>query len=601
MIQEKQKYEVGHKTVSQLLSNFQQGDILIPEIQRPFVWKATQVRDLIDSLYKGYPVGYIVTSKSSNVRLKNGQRSGGETMIIDGQQRITALATALLSVETTDADYNKRVIRIAFSPKTKRFVVPDASTVKDKTFIGDISIFFRDDVRMGKIKRDYLANNPDMDEDELADILDSVVALKGREIGMLELSKNLEMDIVTEIFRRINQEGTQLKEADFVMSKIAANEAHGGNLLRKVIDHFSELVAKPERYEAIATNDTEFAASPYLSKIAWLRNENDDIYDPSYEDIVRVVLTYKFKRGKMGQLVQLLDGRNFATRTDEAAIIDDTYSKLTDGICDFIKENNFKKFVMVVSSAGFCRGRLIRSMGAMNFCYALYLHLYKTGYPQAKLQSAIRRWLVLSLLTGRYSSGAETRYETDINRICELGMDEYLAQTEQMELSDIFWNEKLVSNLRTSGTTSTAFNVFLAAQCKVNAKGFLSTDITVRNMVEEKGDVHHIFPKQYLKEHGFTQTMYNQVANYAYVQTEINQAISDKAPNEYFAYVFNAQCNGEVERFGGINNLVILKANMVENCIPEGLETMTAANYADFCNKRRQLMSETIRQYYLSL
>ncbi len=601
MKQEKQKYEVGHKTVSQLLSNFQQGDILIPEIQRPFVWKATQVRDLIDSLYKGYPIGYIVTSKSSNVRLKNGHLSGGETMIIDGQQRITALATALLGIETTDADYNKRVIRIAFSPKTKRFAVPDASTVKDKSFINDISIFFKDDVRMGKIKRNYLSQNPDMDEDELADVLDSVVALKGREIGLLELSKNLEMDIVTEIFRRINQEGTLLKEADFVMSKIAANEVHGGSMLRKVIDHFSELVIKPERYEAIATNDTEFATSPYLNKISWLKRENDDIFDPSYEDIVRVVLTYKFKRGKMGQLVQLLDGRNFATRTDEASVIDETYAMLTEGICDFINENNFKKFVMVVSSAGFCKGRLIRSMGAMNFCYALYLHLYKTGYPQVQLHSAIRRWLVMSLLTGRYSSGAETRYETDINCISEVGIDDYLGQIEQIELSDVFWNERLVNNLRTSGITSAAFNVFLAAQCKANAKGFLSTDITVRNMIEEKGDIHHIFPKQFLKEKGFTQTMYNQVANYVYVQTEINQGISDKAPNEYFAYVLNSQCNGEPTKYGGINCKQTLKKNMIENCIPEGLELMTDADYNNFCVKRRLLMAENIKNYYYSL
>jgi hypothetical protein len=601
MIQEKQKYEVGHKTVSQLLSNFQQGDILIPEIQRPFVWKATQVRDLIDSLYKGYPIGYIVTSRSSNVRLKNGQRSGGETMIIDGQQRITALATALLGVETTDADYNKRVIKIAFSPKTKKFVVPDASTIKDKSYINDISIFFKDDVRMARIRRKYMEDNPDMDEDELADILDSVASLKGREIGLLELSKNLEMDTVTEIFRRINQEGTLLKEADFVMSKIAANEAHGGNMLRKVIDHFSELVTKPERYEAIATNDREFATSSYLNKISWLKNENDDIYDPSYEDIVRVVLTYKFKRGKMGQLVQLLDGRNFTTRTDEAAIIDDTYQKLTDGIIDFIKENNFKKFVMVVSSAGFCRGRIIRSMGTMNFCYALYLHLYKTEYPQAKLQSVVRRWLVMALLTGRYSSGAETRYETDINQITELGIDEYLTQIEQVELSEVFWNEKLVNNLRTSGTTSAAYNVFLAAQCKANAKGFLSTDITVRNMIEEKGDVHHIFPRQFLKERGFSQTLYNQVANYAYVQTEINQAISDKAPNDYFAYVVNDQCCGQPTKYGGIVSLDTLKSNMAENCIPEGLESMTEADYADFCAKRRLFMAENIRNYYYSL
>lgn len=120
-------------------------------------------------------------------------------------------------------------------------------------------------------------------------------------------------------------------------------------------------------------------------------------------------------------------------------------------------------------------------------------------------------------------------------------------------------------------------------------------------MIEEKGDVHHIFPKQYLKERGFTQTMYNQVANYAYVQTEINQGISDKAPNDYFGYIVNEQCNGQATKYGGINTLDVLKANMTENCIPEGLETMTEADYADFCEKRRQLMSEAIKQYYYSL
>ena len=596
-----QHYEVGHKTVYQLLSNFQQGDILIPEIQRPFVWKASQVRDLIDSLYKGYPIGYIVTSKSPNVQLKNGKRSGGETMLIDGQQRVTALAAALLGVTVTDADYNKKRIQIDFSPITKEFAVSDASTRKDKTFINDISCLFGASPKISKIRREYCAVNPDVDEDDIGDVLDSLVSINNREVGILELSRELDMDAVTDIFKRINQMGVQLKEADFVMSKIAANDSFCGGLLRKTIDHFCELVVKPDRYETIAENDKEFAASQYLSKVSWLRKENDDIYDPSYEDLLRVVLTYKFKRGKMGDLVQLLVGRNFTTRSYEQEVIEDTYDKLTSGMNDFISEYNFKNFVMIISSAGFCRGKLVRSMGAMNFAYALYLHLRSVGVKPELIQHIVRRWFVMAQLTGRYSSSAETRYESDIKQITERGAEACLSEVERLELSEVFWNDKLINNLWTSGTTSPAFNVYLAAQCKNNVRGFLSTDITVRNMIEERGDVHHIFPKQFLKDNGLSMVQYNQVANYAFVQTEINIKIGKREPNDYFAYVVNEQCNGAQTVYGGITDLEKLRENMTENCIPIGLEAMTVGDYQNFLAERRKLMAYAIKEYYYIL
>lgn len=600
-MQQEQKYSVGHKTVQQLLSSLQGKELAMPEIQRPFVWDGSKVRDLIDSFYKGFPVGYIVISKSPNVRLKDGTISVGQTMIIDGQQRITALATALLGWKVIDKDYSEKIIKIAFNPITKEFKVCDAAIIKDNTFIPDISVFFTDKISISDFVKGYCANNPEMDMFECLNIIESVKAIANREIGMVELLRDLDMDSVTEIFNRINSQGVPLKEADFAMSKIAANESHHGNLLRKCIDHFCELVVRPEMYAKIAENDQEFATSPYLNKVSWLKTENDDIYDPSYEDMLRVILTFMFQRGKMGDLVQLLSGRNFATRTNEQGIIDDTYAKLTAGVNDFINETNFKNFVMVVSSAWFCRGKMIRSMGALNFAYSLYLYLRSVNYPSEKLQNSVRRWFVMSLLTGRYSGSAETRYEYDIKQIATRGIEDYLAEIERINLSEAFWTDKLVMDLRTSGTMNAAFNVFLAAQCKKGVRGFLSTDITVKDMIVNKGDIHHIFPRQYLVDNGLPRTLYNQVANYAYVQTEINIRIGKKAPDDYFAYVVNEQCASGETKYGGITDKEDLYLNMAENCIPKGLETMNVDNFNDFLEQRRILMSETIRTYYTSL
>ncbi len=100
-----QKYSVGHYLVKQLLNFVESGEIAIPEIQRPFVWDAAQVRDLIDSLYRGFPVGYIVTWQNPAVKLKDGSKATGKKILIDGQQRITALTAAILGSTVKNTDY----------------------------------------------------------------------------------------------------------------------------------------------------------------------------------------------------------------------------------------------------------------------------------------------------------------------------------------------------------------------------------------------------------------------------------------------------------------------------------------------------------------
>lgn len=327
-----QKYSVGHSQVKQLLNYVESGEIAIPEIQRPFVWDAAKVRDLIDSLYSGFPVGYIVTWQNPDVKLKDGSKATGKKILIDGQQRITALTAAILGHTVKNTDFEDIRIQIAFNPLEKRFEVFNAAIAKDNRWIKDISPFLKGDIDPSELRDNYLEFNPAFDRKKLNKILGELGNIIHKEIGIIHLDGNLDIDSVTEIFIRINSKGVVLNQADFVMSKIAANESYGGNMLRKCIDHFSHLALRPEFFGKLKENDKEFVNTEYFSAISWLKNENDAIYDPTYVDILRVAFTYKFSRGKLGDLVSLLSGRNFETRNFEQEIVENTYKSLHDGI-----------------------------------------------------------------------------------------------------------------------------------------------------------------------------------------------------------------------------------------------------------------------------
>ena len=112
------------------------------------------------------------------------------------------------------------------------------------------------------------------------------------------------------------------------MSKIAANESYGGNLLRKAIDYFCHLAVAPEILGHIEKGDKAFAESEFLPKMRWLKDVNDDIYDPTYTDMLRVAFTSEFRRGKLQDLVALLSGRNFETKQYEEVIAEESFARL---------------------------------------------------------------------------------------------------------------------------------------------------------------------------------------------------------------------------------------------------------------------------------
>lgn len=595
------KFEVNNVSVSTLLGYVKDGTIAIPEIQRPFVWDTTQVRDLIDSLYREYPVGYIITWKSPDVKLKDGTSSEGKQILIDGQQRVTALTAALLGQEVLDDNYKKRKIKIAFNIQTEEFQTNNPAIEKQEEWISDISEFMRDDFNTFDFISEY-SKKFGMDANIVSNRVTKLRSIKNVSIGRIELGSALDIDVVTEIFVRINSKGVVLSQADFAMSKISVNEEYNGNDIRKAIDYFCHFAKTPVDFDNIKENDKDFSSKDIFNKITWIKDNNDDLYLPSYVDVLRVAFTYKFKRGKLQDLVSLLSGRDFETREYREDVVAESYSKLYDGVRQFVNQSNFERYVMILKSAGIIDGDLVRSQNVLNFGYILYLLLREKNVSPDKIETLVRRWVIMSIITQRYTSSPESQFDLDIRRLNESeDIIKYINDEEERRLGDTFWDNILVENFNTSVVSSPYWKTFIIAQIKLNNRAFLSKDIDVRTLIEGRGDVHHIFPKDYLQKNGKdNRSIYNQIANFAMLQTEVNIQIGKKAPNDYMKSIID-QCNGQENKYGAINSLDDLYKNMEENCIPRSFIDMTIDNYEEFLKERRKLMAQKLKQYYESL
>ena len=598
-------YNVNNIAVSSLLASIKTGSIAIPEIQRPFVWDSTKVRDFIDSLYNDYPVGYIIEWQNPDVKLKDGTKAIGKKVLIDGQQRVTALTAAIVGKEVIDSDYKKKRIKIAFNLIDEKFDVATPATANDSKYINDIAPLFDPAFDVFGFVLDYCEKNnlsSNEEKSKISKTITKLIGIQNNNIGVIELSHSLDIDQVTDIFIRINSKGVVLSQADFAMSKISSNENYGGNITRKTIDYFCHLMQLPADYELIKNNDREFSSTFEFEKLKWIVKENEDIYIPDYTDILRVAFTYKFVRGKLADLVALLSGRDFETREYKDEIAEESFKSLHDAVMSVVNETNFKRYLMILKSIGIEKASLVKSQNLLNFGYTLFIGLRSRNIDSTIIEKTVRRWLVASMLTGRYSGAPESSFDYDIKRFMTIDNPlDYVEQYEAGALSEAFWEHTLVDRLDTSVSSSPYYNAYLMAQVAEHDKGFLSEQIEVKTMLEERGDIHHLFPKKYLMNNGITnKSMYNQVANYAYLQTEINIKISDVAPNEYMEKVYKQIETGDCV-YGGITNLELLKKNLEMNCIPEGFEKMTVEDYSSFLEMRRKLMAQKIKRFYNSL
>ena len=476
-----QQYSLSQRSIEALLSD----EITIPDIQRPFVWNATRVRDFIDSLYSGYPVGYLITWRNQDVRPRDGTQAAGGRILIDGQQRVKALRTALLGEQVVDQDYQQTRIIIAFHPGQERFEVANPTTNRSQAWISDIAAVFAPGARMYRLVGDYCEANQDVDRDEIDERMERLRGIRNNSLGLIELNADLDVETVAEIFVRINSKGVTLNAADFAMSRMAASEQYDGHLLSQCIRYFCHLAVDPEAHSELVQDD-DFANTDYFRAMEWLRDETEDLYTPSYTDMLRVTFTSEFQRGRLADLVALLSGRNFETHTFEDVIAEESFCKLKEAVLRYMNKTNFKNFILILRSAGFVDPSMIRSQNTVNFAYILYLTLRVQGTDATEITTLVRRWFVMSVLTGRYTGSSETAFGDDIRQINEQGADQYLETIESTELTDDFWNFTLPQQMVKSGASSPHFKVFLASQVTANEEGYSSSHDLSGDLISPK-------------------------------------------------------------------------------------------------------------------
>lgn len=591
-------YSVNQNSVKQILAAIHDDRIAIPELQRPFVWKSSQVRDLMDSLYKGYPVGYLITWQSVGAKLKGGEIAAHQQILIDGQQRVTALRAAIAGLPVVGSRYEKKNITIAFNPVTEEFATLTPAIRKSSQWVHDISTFF------GSSKLtflgEYCRHNPEEDPAMIETALEKLAAIENAQIGVISLDDHLPVEVVAEIFVRINARGVPLSSADFVMSKIATYGDEGRNL-RKLIDYFCHLSVAGHAYDDIRENDREFAQSGLLDKISWLSKFDDDIFQPTYSDIIRIAGLVGFNRGKASSIVSELSGLNPETRKTDESLIPAAYKKLGDALLDIVRQTHFERFLLMIRSIGFVSGGMIGSKNALNFTYALYLKLRQLDMTEPERSRAVKRWFVMTLLTGRAVGSFESIWEMDLRHMEEQGIAAYLRNIEEGELGEDFWRVALPQQLMTPSKRSPSFQVYTAALINSGARGFLSKEARVDQMFTGQSDTHHIVPKSHLIKNGIAKSNeYNQVANLTLTETHVNLAISNEPPTEYMATVLQQIETGEL-KIGELCDREDLDRNLAENAIPESIFGVTAESYWDFLAERRKKMALIIRDYYQAL
>ena len=591
-------YKITQYSVSSILGYVENSQIAIPEIQRPFVWKGEEVRALIDSLYEGYPIGYLIVWQNSQVRVRNFGKGGTKKILIDGQQRVTALMAALLGKEVLDEQYQSHRIRIAFNPlagkEEERFAVCDTKHEEDSRWIPDISIFFRRDFSFRQFEKEYKEANPDEDFTPLEESVDTLKEIVKHQVGVIELSFLLDIDVVSEIFIRINLQGKPLNQEDFVMSKISVNEQYGGDYIRNCIDYFCHLLREPSFYQVLQQNETEFFNSEYGKALTWCQNEEQSLYIPSYADVLKVVLISYFGKTRIGDLVHLLSGRDgekkiFSKKEISKKVSEEAFEKLGAGVKAFVCEENFQGFQKALKKAGYSCSRLLYSQSVLNYCYAMYLLMYRQGIGEKERESLLSKWITMAMITGHYQSGGESTVQKDYANAQEEGFASYLAQIEELKLTDELYNNILPEKFTSTTARTAPFLAYVATQC---ARGVhsLYSDVTIEELYKNKTESYQILPKAYLAKCGYkTREIYGQVANLTYISKETKDIIRKKSPVDY---------KENLEKAIGIEKI---RTSLKENGLAETIFTANETDVIQILDDRRRQMASEIRDFYKTL
>ena len=579
--------------VDDLVRGVRIGRIGLPDLQRPFVWTDNKVRDLFDSMMKGYPIGYVMIWESpadyeskKNVIGKNEKIHGEpKELVIDGQQRLTALVAAMYGVVVKDKNFADKEIKISFNPLTREFAVWTPAYERDTEWISRISdVFlakeqnsiislrrkFIKDANEGRAKKN-LEELTENEETTIEDSINALLNLSDFSLPTLEIQYNADEEAVADIFVRVNSGGQKLTENNFIQTLISVYE----NDTSDRINEFSEKSRIP------ADNTS------YNTLLA---------IEPSH--LIRMAVGVGFRRARLRYAYMLLRGKNLKTGKFSAEERQANLDKFKDALDKVMNLNNWHGFINIVGEAGYISNKLIASSNAVVFSYVLYLIAkYDYKLDAISLRKCISKWFFMSTITYFYTGSTESEVENQFADLRDVTTaEEFIAYIDRIistRFTDDYFNLTLPSELNSAAAISPAWNGYIAAQIVLNNPMlFSNTPVSKYFIIGSSGtknaiDKHHIFPKHYLEQIGYTNDRdRNQLANFTYLDFVTNIDISDKAPADYV--------NAYRQKLGDDG----YKKTCEQNALPENFENM---EYPVFLEKRRQLMAQLVRKAYMEL
>lgn len=570
--------------LSGLLHSIDMGDIGLPDIQRPFVWPNTKVRDLFDSMYRGFPVGYLLFWENSEnnganpIGIGPKQHTVPARLIVDGQQRLTSLYAVFRGKKVLDSNYQERQVEIAFRPRDGKFEVADAAIKRDPEWIANISdiwvsgkpgfLMVKSFLERLKVKGTLTED----DEERIAHNLERVFALEKYPFTALEIAKTVDEEQVADIFVRINSEGMRLKQSDFILTLMSVFWDEGRAALEKFCRDARKVPGK------------NAPPSPF-----------NHFIEPDADQLLRVAVVLGFERARLRSVYQILRGKDLESGEFSDTRRNAQFKVLRDAQAEVLNLKRWHQFLSCLLGAGFRGAEMISSQATLLYAYAFYLLGRKRfDIPEHGLQKLISRWFFAASLTGRYTSGPEAAMEDDLNRLKEARSgDSFIATLEEMmanQLTGDYWTVTLPAYLDSSSPRNPWLFAFHAAQILLDAPVLFSNKkvASLIDPVLKPGkkalERHHLFPRAWLERQGVTDLKKtNQIANLTLLEWPENISISDTSPAEYVPKFQGRFTSDEWARMHELHAL------------PQDWQEMP---YEKFLRERRQLIAGIIRRSF---
>ncbi|MEM2051308.1 MAG: DUF262 domain-containing protein [Thermoproteota archaeon] len=572
-------------TLSKLIEDIHVGEIGLPDIQRPFVWPRSKVRDLFDSMYRGFPIGYLLfwengIADKHRVIGADGKQKPPRLLIVDGQQRLTSLYAVIKGVPLVNEKYQTDFIRIAFHPIEEKFEVSNPAIEKDVDWIDDISVLWKPETSTYTFTQNYLtklkarrALSPE-EEKKIPLAIERLIKLQAYPITVLEISHSVDEDQVAEIFVRINSKGTPLNQADFILTLMSVFWDDG----RKELEDFCRQAKMPP---------VNNKPSPYNYYLL-----------PKPDQLLRVSVALGFRRAQLEHVYSLLRGKDLQTKQFSDEQRERQFAILRESQAFVLDLQNWHDFLKVLKRAGYTSSQFISSEVAILYTYALWL-IGKRDFcvDLHRLREIMARWFFMTALTGRYTSSTESRMDQDLAllRDAQTADDFVRILDQQIEsvLTQDYWAVTLPNDLETASARSPGQFAYYAALCLLDAPALYSkmkvSDLLDPSAKAKKSALerHHLFPRRYLQRIGIGEKrIINQIANYALVEWRDNIKVSNRPPSDYVP---------ELEsRFSPEE----LQAMYRLHALPERWYEL---EYLEFLRERRKRMADVIRQGFESI